>query len=112
LTPWYSITMPSCCNSTPVADVWQLLAAKVALESDLGPAAAMRVAEITRAYSEWNLAPGDRTCRVGGASYAGAARLPVGQDMELTIEAPDYRPRSGVLALLAVRLAPQGCAQA
>lgn len=76
-----------------MADVWQLLPAKACLEADLGPAAALRVPDLSRAYSEWCLDAGDRSCGVGTGSYAAAVRLPFDQDLELSIEPPDYRPK-------------------
>lgn len=82
-----------------VADVWQLLPAKALLEADLGPAAALRVEPLSAAYSEWGLEAGDRRCGAAapdggsGGSYAGALRLPLGRDMQLSISPPDYRPR-------------------
>ena len=55
---------------------------------------------LSAAYSQWNLDPADRRGPGGAAgaaagddSYSGAARLPLGKDLQLTIEALDYRAR-------------------
>lgn len=94
-------TLPSSCNTHPptpaVADVWQLLRAKQALEGDLGPAAATQVEALSAAYGEWGLEPGDRcnaTVPRGSGGYAGAVRLPLGKTMQLSFdESRGYRPR-------------------
>jgi hypothetical protein len=75
-----------------VADVWQLLPAKARLTAELGPAAAGRAAALSRAYSEWLLDPADRSCSAPSGSYAAAVQLPLGKDMELSLDAPHYRP--------------------
>ena len=76
-----------------VADVWQLLPAKAQLTADLGPVAARQVPALSRAYAEWKLDPADRACGVGGNSYASAARLPLGQDLHMSFEGPNYKLR-------------------
>lgn len=49
---------------------------------------------LSDAYSEWMLDPADRRCgSAGGGSYAGAVRLPLGQDLHLDIQPPDFHPR-------------------
>ena len=94
-----------CCNALPrltrllaVADVWQLLPARAGLEADLGPAAAARVEALSAAYSEWCLDAADRTCAVGTGSYAAAVQLPVGEDLQMFIQPPSYRPRCACVA--------------
>ncbi|KAL4443459.1 hypothetical protein ABPG75_011196 [Micractinium tetrahymenae] len=96
-----------------VADVWQLLPAKALLEADLGPAAAAQVDALCAAYSEWCLDPPDRLhcAAAGGAGgdYAVAVRLPFDKDMQLSIEAPEYRPRYS--PALPAALAEEGSAE-
>lgn len=101
--------LPLCCLTNPscptlpsphhiVADVWQLLRAKQALEGDLGPAAATQVEALSAAYGEWGLEPGDRRNAAPGGSggYAGAVRLPLGKTLQLSFdEGQGYRPRWG-----------------
>ena len=79
-----------------MADVWQLPAAKASLQAQLGPAAAASVAAFSRAYAEWYLDPADRSCGAGsGVGAGGHSRLVPGQDVRLSIEGPDFRPRCG-----------------
>lgn len=53
-------------------------------------------------HPEWGLDDGDRSYSGGAGSgsggssaraYSAAARLPMGTNMQLLLEAPDYRPR-------------------
>lgn len=90
--------LPPLAAPPAVADVWQLLPAKALLEADLGLAAASQVGPLSSAYSEWRLDPQDRAhsraaSGNAGGSYAAAVRLPFGKDMQLSIDAPDFRPR-------------------
>ena len=85
--------LPASTSPSAVADVWQLLPARAGLEADLGPAAAARVEALSAAYSEWCLDAADRSCVVGTGSYAAAVQLPVGEDLQMDIQPPSYRPR-------------------
>ena len=108
--PWHASYLSHCLLTNPswptlpsphhaVADVWQLLRAKQALEGDLGPAAATQVEALSAAYGEWGLEPGDRRNAAvpgGGGGYAAAVRLPLGKTMQLSVdEGQGYRPRWG-----------------
>lgn len=59
------------------------------------------VAHLSPASAEWKFEEGDRGYAAGGTrSYAAATKLPLGVDMQLILEPPEYRPRWAALCRL------------
>lgn len=77
------------------ADVAQLLKAKKLLTVMIGEAGNESVYHLSRAHAVWFLDPADQQLAGQGnkSTYASAARVPVGVDLELTFDPETFKPK-------------------
>jgi len=91
---WHRRPLDRQCREYAVADVSQLLELRRQQAALLGSAGSATVEALSGTHAEWHFEEGDRSyARGGGRSFAAAAKLPLGCNMQLLLGAPEWRPR-------------------